>query len=106
MYNETVLEVKKVRFMIRSFSLTGLDMKDLIFFFEENISSWGVMHLYQITPGRAKFQVRCLQALVKALLSKPKRTVKKAFFFSLLGYFKPENYSLLLQGFLEKQQWG
>lgn len=54
MYNEMLLQVKKVRFMIRSFSLTGLDRKDFIFFLEENINCWDVKYLCQITPGRAR----------------------------------------------------
>lgn len=36
MYNQMLLKVKKVRFMIRSSSLTGLDRKDLTFFWRKD----------------------------------------------------------------------
>jgi len=39
----------------------------------ECISSWGVKDLYQLTFGRAEFQVMCLQILINTHLFKARR---------------------------------
>lgn len=61
MYNEMLLQVKKVRFMIRSFSLTGLDRKDFIFFFG---GKYKLLGCEVFVPDHSwqgqEFQVRCL----------------------------------------------